>query len=166
MAYPAAPAPLMTQRIWEMSNVWTDAGLNVQTAKARLAEMENQLAKTGAQIAELAGKEGKLVTVRGTSIEKVMEYEEANRLARAETEKLLEQITKIALVSPFETEDVEAIAQMAVQSKMATGEIEGFTKAFLDYSAAHDIVGAKMRETSYFFLELARQGKITQLDMR
>lgn len=155
-----------SQRVWEMTNRWTQQGLATKTAEARLAEMQSTAEGMSARIAELSAKEGRLVTVTDTRIKQVMTYEEAMAQAKVETRELMDAIAEIAIVSPFETKDVERIAQMGLMANMSTDRIKDFTAAYLDYAAAHGIAGPMVAFGADQFLQLAKIGKITTIDMR
>lgn len=117
--------------------------LDVQTATARLAELENQYNESGAEIqtykdrqVELTNKTGDYVTV----IDKVrtgqMSMNEAMAQASPRAEELLKWIQLLAINSPFDQEGVANAFRTALAYGFTTEEAQRLTEAELDFVAA------------------------------
>lgn len=154
------------ERIRQLTEAYGAHGLNVKTAQARLAEMQNQRAKMTAQIDELATKEGQLVNVTRESYQQTMDFAEAQAIATDKAKALLEEMQKLAIVSPFETKQIEQIAQLGLMAGMSTEQVKEFTAAWLDYAATHGITSANLGFAADQFLQLAKIGKLTTVDLR
>lgn len=101
------------EKIRQMTEVWTDEGLNVQTARARLAEMEFEYEKSAQKISEMTSEMNKLAAVEGevvTITEEVrtgqMSLSEAMDQASPKAQELLKWTQQLAIQSPFDQEGV------------------------------------------------------------
>jgi hypothetical protein len=154
------------ERIRQMSEEWTDSGLNVQTAKARLAEMEVQAAETRAEIDKLTQKESEFATVTSESWQKMMDFSEAQGLAKDQAQELLSFVNKLSIVSPFETSQVELVTKLALGAKFTTDEVKKLVPAFLDYSSVVGITSENLAFAFDQFAQLRKIGKLTEIDLR
>lgn len=154
------------ERIRQMTEEWTSEGLATQTAKARLAEMENQLTKTDAEISNLSGSQTEYADVSKTTFEQVMNMAEAQGLAAKQSQELLREIDRIAIVSPFEQEQVQQVAKYAVAAGLGVKETSAFTASFLDMSAAVGIGSQELGFAADQLLQVKKIGKLTTIDLR
>lgn len=162
----AAAIQEQKQRIIELTAAYGDNGLNVQTAKGRLAEMENQLAKTDSEIVNLSGSTTEYADVTKTAWGQVMSMEEAQRQAATQTRQLMDAISKLAVVSPFETESVEMVAKYAIAAGMGVKQTEDFTAGFLDMAASVGIGSENLGFAADQLLQVKKVGQLTTIDLR
>jgi len=154
------------ERIRQMTEEWTSEGLATQTAKSRLAEMENQLEKTNTKISNLSGSQTEYADVTKTTFEQVMNMTEAQGLAAKQSQKLLREIDRIAIVSPFEQEQVQQVAKYAVAAGLGVKETSAFTASFLDMAAAVGIGSQELDFAADQLLQVKKIGKLTTIDLR
>lgn len=154
------------QRIIELTAAYGDNGLNVQTARARLAEMENQVSKTDAEIARLSTTTTEYSTVTKTSWNEVMSQSEAMKIAQKETDYLMDAVSRLAVISPFETENVEMVAKFAVAAGMGAKQAEEFTGAFMDMAASVGIGSESLSFAADQLLQVKKIGQLTTIDLR
>lgn len=155
-----------TERVRQMSAVWTDGGLNVQTAKARMDEMALSIQETERKIAGLNTTETTYGETTKTVWTNVMSQAEAQARATKETQTLMDAISKLAVVSPFETESVELVAKYAVGAGMGAKETEAFTKSFMDMAASVGIGSESLGFAADQLLQVKKIGQLTTIDLR
>lgn len=156
------------QRIMQMAD-----GLDKNQQVARLQEMEIALEGMNRELASAATEQGKLnnitqeyTTVTKTSWQQVMDMTDAQSLAKEQTKELLGFIEKLAIVSPFEQEDVEKVTQYAIGAGLGVEATEDFTAGFLDLAAAVGITSPNLDEAAYQLLQVKKAGKLTAIDLR
>lgn len=156
------------QRIIQMAD-----GLDKIQQVARLEEMEVALEGMNRELADTITEQGKLntitqeyETVSKTTWSQVMDLTEAQRLAKEQTKELTGFVEKLAIVSPFEQEDVEKVTQYAVGAGLGVEATKSFTAGFLDLAAAVGINSANLDETAYQLLQVKKAGKLTEIDLR
>lgn len=156
------------QRIIQMAD-----GLDKIQQVARLEEMEVALEGMNRELADTITEQGKLntitqeyETVSKTTWNQVMDLTEAQRLAKEQTKELTGFVEKLAIVSPFEQEDVEKVTQYAVGAGLGVEATKSFTAGFLDLAAAVGINSANLDETAYQLLQVKKAGKLTEIDLR
>jgi tape measure domain-containing protein len=154
------------QRVWEMTNQWTDAGLATQTAKARLTDMEVEIRGTEQEIAALTKKQTEYTTITEASWQKTMDFADAQVLAKEQAADLLGFVEKLSIVSPFETSQVELVTKLALGAKFSTDEIKKLIPAFLDYSAVVGIGSENLAFAFDQFTQLRKAGKLSEIDLR
>lgn len=155
-----------TERVRQMSEVWTDGGLNVQTARAELEKMQYQLGKNQAEISNLSGETVKYNTTTKSSYKKTMSQVDAFAMAQTQTRELTDYISKLAVISPFETQQVEAVAKYAVAAGLSVDETTAFAAGFLDLSAAVGIGSDSLGFAADQLLQVSKVGKLTEIDLR
>jgi tape measure domain-containing protein len=154
------------ERIRQMSEEWTDQGLNVQTAKARLAEMENQYAKIGGQMDELRAKEGKLVTVQDTIRVNTMAMGDALTGAGPKAEELKNKLRDLSLISPFEFEMLANVMRANLAFGATTENVIPLTKAITDMGAGLGLTGEQFDRMSYNLAQALLAGDLTMQNLR
>lgn len=142
--------------------------LDVQTATARLAEMENQYQTSGAEIQELVARQAELsdgTQKYATVIEKVrtgqMSMTEAMAQAGPKAKELLGWISKLAINSPFSEEGVNQAFQTALAYGFTIDKAKELTAAELDFAAA---TGKSVEVTNMIALALGQmqaKGKVS-----
>lgn len=164
----AASIQEQRQRVIELTASYGENGLNVQTAKARLAKMENELgksdaatAKMTARIAELNAKNGQLVTVTEKVRTGQMSMKEAMAQAGPEAKNLLDWISRLAIASPFDQQGIALAFKTAMTYGFTTKEATRLTEAEVDFAAA---TGASIEVTNQIALALGQmqaKGKVS-----
>lgn len=154
------------QRVWEMTNVWGEQGLATETARARLADMRIEIQGTEQDIGKLLEKQGSYATTTETSWQKTMEFADAQALAKVQAADLLSFVEKLAIVSPFETNQVEIVTKLGLAANMSTDQVKSFTEAFLDQAAVVGINSENLAFAADQFLQLRKVGKLTEIDLR
>jgi hypothetical protein len=154
------------QRVWEMTNQWTDQGLATQTAKAKLEEMKLEITATEQEIAALTNKQGQLVTSTSASWQKTMEFGEAQELAKEQTQELLKYVQELSIISPFDTATVEQVVRIGLASGLSAEQVQDFTGAWLDFAATQGISSENLAFATDQLLQLKKAGKLTEIDLR
>ncbi len=154
------------QRIWALTQAYGEEGLAVETARGKLAEMEANLKGTELAISNLTSKQGTYSESVTRSWKQVNDFATAQELATKETDGLIKAIDRISIVSPFDREAVELVAQYSLQAQLGAKETERFTAAFLDFAAAQGISSANLGFAAEQFLQLKKIGKLTTIDLR
>ena len=133
--------------------------VTLETNKQRLADYT-------AQVATLESKQGRLTDVTRTTWQQMMDYGAANEIAKDQVKDLLSFVEQLAIVSPFETEQVEMVARIGLASKLSADQVQEFSGAFLDYAAVHGITSSNLAFAADQFLQLRKIGKLTAIDLR
>ena len=154
------------ERVRQLTAQWGEEGLAVKTSQAKLAEMVFARDQMTASLGKLGDAETRYTTITESSVKQVMSFEDAQAQAEEQVKGLLAAIQRLAIVSPFETAQVEQIASMGLMANMSTKEVEKFTAAWLDYAAVHGITSSNLAFAADQFLQLAKIGKITTIDLR
>lgn len=96
-------------------------------------------------IAELSGKEGRLVTSTKTATEYTLTMEQAMAKTSTQTQALIKWAKDLALWSPFGDQDVTGALQMSMALGATTTEAKRQTQALMDWAAATgkggDVIG-------------------------
>lgn len=161
------------QRIIQLTAQYGENGLATIEAIKKLALMEQQAQGTERQIGKNTESMGKLstatqeyTTVTKTSFQQVMQFGEAQNLAAKQTQDLLSFVDKLSIISPFESDQVAMVTKFAVGAGLAVDETKRFTAGFLDLAAAVGIGSEELAFASDQLLQVAKVGKITQVDLK
>lgn len=164
----AASIQEQRQRVIELTASYGENGLNVQTAKAKLAEMENELgksdaatAKMTARIEELNAKNGQLVTVTEKVRTGQMSMKDAMEQAGPKAKELLDWISKLAIASPFDQAGIALAFKTAATYGFTADQAKRLTEAEVDFAAA---TGASIDVTNQIALALGQmqaKGKVS-----
>lgn len=156
------------QRIIQMAD-----GLDKNQQVARLAEMELALEGMTRELAETSTEQGKLnnltqeyTTVTETSFKQVRGFAEAQELAAKQSKDLLHFVEKLAIVSPFEQDQVAIVAKLATAAGLGVETTKNFTAGFLDLASAVGIGSDGLTFAADQLLQVAKIGKITTVDLR
>lgn len=133
---------------------------DLQRAQAELTEL---LAGQAAQ-AESAGK--KWVTVYREVYQNQKSIAEALPEAQKRAAELMEELAKIAILSPYQLEVVQNTFRLAMAFGFSSREAIDFTKAILNVSAGIGASNEMMGRMAYNFAQIRLQGKVTAMDMR
>lgn len=161
------------QKIIDLTASYGENGLNVQTAKGRLAEMENELAKSGGEIdkmnkrvGELNAKNGQLTTVLQKVRVGQISMTEAMTQAGPRAAELLKWIQLLAVQSPFTQEGVQIAFQTALTYGFTTEQSQRLTQAMIDFTSATGKSEAVMNDVAYALGQIQARGKVTAHEMR
>ncbi len=154
------------EKIRQLTDQYGDNGLVVIKNKGQHEELRLKIQDTERDIAGLTTSVTTYGTETKTSYTQVMSMADAQRIARRETDQLMDSISKIAVVSPFETQDVEMVARYAVAAGMGAKESETFTAGFLDMAAAVGILSPNLGFAADQLLQVKKVGKLTEIDLR
>ncbi len=154
------------EKIRQLTDQYGDNGLVVIKNKAQHEELRLAIQDTERDIAGLTTSVTTYGTETRTSYTQVMSMADAQRIARRETDDLMQSISEIAVVSPFETQDVEMVAKYAVAAGMGAGATKDFTAGFLDMAAAVGIASPNLGFAADQLLQVKKAGKLTEIDLR
>lgn len=163
----AAQIEEQKQRVWEMTNQWTEEGLATQTAKAKLADMERQLGQLDATIAKGTSSIEGMATV--TSVDWVKSGKslvQIQREAKQETENLRIGIENFAKTSPVPTERIQEVGAFAVQMGMGSERALEFTKGMTNLGLALGLPAGEIVFLANNLKQMGQTGKLTAIDMR
>lgn len=156
------------QRIIQMAD-----GLDKTEQVAKLEQMEVALEGMNREMADAATEQGKLnnltqeyTTVSKTSFQQVMNFSDAQKLAADQSKDLLAYVEKLAIISPFEQDQVALVSKLAVAAGLGVEQTKNFTAGFLDLAAAVGIGSAELDFAADQLLQVAKVGKITTVDLR
>lgn len=156
------------QKIIQLTAAYGENGLNVQVAKARLAEMENEFAKSGNEVARLQGRIQELNNDNGglaITLQKVrvgqVSMSDAMAQAAPKAQELLKWIQILAIQSPFNQEGIASAFQTAMAYGFTTDQAKRLTNAEVDFAAA---TGKSVEITNQIALALGQvqaKGKVS-----
>lgn len=156
------------QRIIQMAD-----GLDKIQQVARLEEMEIALEGMTRELGDTITEQGKLnnvtqeyETITKTSIKTVMSQADAFKLASAQTQDLLDFVSRLAVASPFETETVENVTKYAIAAGMGVDATKEFIPAFLDLAGAVGITSESLGFAADQLFQVKKVGKLTEIDLR
>lgn len=161
------------QRIIQLTAAYGENGLNVQTAKGKLAEMEfgitkadQSVAQMTARVDELNGKNGSLVT----TIEKVrvgtMSMQDAMSAAGPKARDLLQWIQQLAIQSPFDEEGVAIAFRTAMAYGFTSDRARELVTTTADYAAATGQTSDTLNRVLYSLGQMNSLGKTSARELR
>jgi len=154
------------ERIRQLTEQYGENGLVVIKNKAQHEQLAIAIRGTEQDIASLATTETKLSTSTETAWHQVMSQTEAMKIAKKETANLLEFVSRLAVVSPFETEDVEMTTKYAVAAGLGLDQTKQFVPAFLDLAASVGITSDSLGFAADQLFQVRKIGKLTEIDLR
>jgi len=154
------------QRVWEMTNVWTEQGLATKTARAELAKMELRLSKLNGEIEKLASKEGKVVTVTNRVRVNTMSLGEAMKEAAPKAAELMRRLRDVSLISPFEYEQVANTFRFNMAMGATSDQAMDLTRALLDTGAALGLDNEMFNRLNYNLAQAVISGDFTAANLR
>jgi hypothetical protein len=154
------------EHIRQLTAQWGENGLVVITARARLADMENTLRKTGEEMDTLRNKQGQTVQSTQELVQGQMQLAEALALARPKAKELVEQISQIAILSPFTVKSVQEVYWLGMAFGFTADESIKFTKGILDSAAAIGADASMLQRMGYNMAQIRRQMNVTAMDVR
>ena len=161
------------ERIRQLTETYGENGLVVIKERAELAQMENQLSKTGmaidkygSQISALEAKNGKLVDVTKKVVEGQLSMTEALAQAGPKAAELLQWTEKLAILSPFTSEDIAKSLQQFMNFNMGSEMAKRLTQDLVDLAAASGKTGDSMGLISYALGQINASDKLLMQDLR
>jgi hypothetical protein len=155
------------ERLRQLTDQWGAEGLATKTAQARLADMEGQLGRLDAEIAQGVSGVKEYATVTKTDwITSTMTAAEIQEKAREQTEKLTKGIEEIAKISPFPTEKIKEAGAFAVQMGLDADRAVDLTRAMTNMGAAMALPAEEVVFMTNNLKQMAATGKLTTIDMR
>jgi tape measure domain-containing protein len=147
---------------------WTDrtSEATKQDTLYHLQERQNELAVIGAEIAAITAREGQMVTVseqyyaNQRSIAEV--YPEAEKAAG----RLMDEISRIAIYSPYQLATVQNTFRTAMAFGYASDEAMDFTQALLNVAAGVGADNNTLGRMAYNLAQVRMVGKVTAMDIR
>lgn len=105
-------------------------------------------------------QQGDMIVATGVNLADAMD------MAKDETQDLLGFVEKLAIVSPFETKDIELVTRLGLGAKFSTGFVKELSAAFLDYAAGVGITSTNLGFAADQFIQIKKAGKLTAIDLR
>lgn len=154
------------EKIRQLTLAYGENGLNVLRAKRQHEQLALQMADTEREIAGLTTTETKYNTTTRQTYNQVLDQASAFRIASGQTRELLDFVTKLAVVSPFETETVELTTKYAIAAGLGVDATKEFVPAFLDLAGAVGITSAELGFAADQLFQVKKVGKLTEIDLR
>ena len=155
-----------SEKIRQLTEQYGENGLVVIKTKAQHEQLSLAMQDTERSIAGLKTSTTTYGTETKTTWNEVMSMADAQKIARKETGQLMDAISKMAVVSPFETQSVELVAKYAVAAGMGVKQTEAFTAGFLDMAASVGIGSENLGFAADQLLQVKKVGKLTEIDLR
>ena len=95
-----------------------------------------------------------------------MAISDALPIAQDKAKQMLDELTKIALVSPYEMETVASTYKMAMAFGFTSSQAKDFTTAILNVASGVGAGSEQMGRMSYNLAQIRMQGKVTAMDVR
>jgi tape measure domain-containing protein len=154
------------QKVIQLTAKWGDQGLAVQTARARLAEMEQQQITLKHRMADLRS-ESKAVEVTWVATYKGgMDLADAMIQAKGKAQELLIGLRDLSLVSPFQFEQVANTFRMNMALGASSDMAMGLTKAIMDTGAALGLSNEMLYRLQYNLAQAIVAGDLTMVNLR
>lgn len=154
------------ERIRQLTEKWGEQGLTVLTHKARLAEMEAQYDTLGQKINKAGSETSGFTTVIDRTRINTMSLKDALPLAEDKAKGLMDQLARIAILSPYQVENVQQTFKMAMAFGYSSDEAMKFTSAILNVAAGTGASNEMLDRMAYNFAQIRMQGKVTAMDVR
>jgi tape measure domain-containing protein len=145
------------------------SGANSEAALRYRAELD----KTGASVNGMAvrmaflkdASDGVISTMANVQVG-TMKLAEAMPLAQERAKKLMEELSRIAITSPFRVGTIQDTFKTAMAYGFAADEAKTFTQALLNVAAGIGASDDKLQRMGYSLSQIRMQGKITGMEMR
>jgi hypothetical protein len=154
------------QRIIDLTAAYGENGLNVIKAKAQHDQLALSIQATERELAGLTTTETEYTTSTKSAWQQTMDQADAFKIASRETKDLLDFVSRLAVVSPFETETVEMTTKYAIAAGLGVEQTKEFVPAFLDLAGAVGITSDSLGFAADQLFQVKRIGKLTEVDLR
>jgi tape measure domain-containing protein len=91
---------------------------------------------------------------------------EAYPIAQARAKELMNELARLAIVSPYQVEMVNSTFKLAMTFGYSSKEAMTFTKAILNVAAGTGATNEMLHRMAYNFAQIRLVGKVTAMDMR
>ncbi len=143
-----------------------DAGIDTRTHAAAVKELQLKISGLDKEIGGLTAQDGKLVDITQKVIEGQLTVGQAMGLAAPKAKELVAWVTKLAIMSPFKTEDVAAALRLQMSFGATTVEAKRITGALIDFTTATGGTGEVMNRISMSLGQMRTTGKLTGAEIR
>lgn len=154
------------EKIRQLTEAYGENGLAVIKARAQHDQLALKIADTEREISGLTASETEYVTTTKESYSVIRTQAEALALAKDQTAELMDFVSKLAVISPFETETVEQTTKYAIAAGLGVEQTKEFVPAFLDLAGAVGISSNELGFAADQLFQVRKVGKLTQIDLR
>ncbi len=154
------------EKIRQLTAVYGENGLNVLKLKAQHEQLAVSIQGTEQDITGLSTSTTQYSTDSRQVYKQVMDQAQAFKIASKQTRDLLDFVSRLAVVSPFETEDVELTTKYAIAAGMGVDSTKEFVPAFLDLAGAVGITSDSLGFAADQLFQVKKIGKLTEIDLR
>jgi len=91
---------------------------------------------------------------------------EAYPIAQARAKELMNELARLAIVSPYQVEMVNSTFKLAMTFGYTSKEAMSFTKAILNVAAGTGATNEMLHRMAYNFAQIRMVGSVTKMDMR
>lgn len=154
------------EQIRQLTAQYGENGLVVIKTKAAHDELALKIKDTEREIAGLVATETSYSTTTRQVYNQTMSQADAFKVASDQTQDLLDFVSKLAVVSPFETETVEQTTKYAIAAGMGVDATKEFVPAFLDLAGAVGITSESLGFAADQLFQVKKMGKLTEVDLR
>ncbi len=155
-----------TERHRQLVARWGEEGLAVKSHAADMAILKEKIDDTSGAIGALERKQGSLATVTEKVRVGTMALGDAMPQAEVKAKKLMDELARIAILSPYQLEMINSTFKQAMAFGYTSGEAVKFTKAMLNVAAGVGATNDMLGRMSYNFAQIRMVGKVTALDIR
>jgi len=160
------------QRMGEIAGGILGAQLFMKLADGIMSMASNAISATANMQALQVGLEGLLAReISNTGGfdklgNKIVTVSAAMPIAQEKAKALMEELSKIAVLSPYQVSDVQNTFKMAMAFGYTAEEAKKFTAAILDVAAGVGADNSMLDRMAYNFAQIRLVGKVTQMDVR
>lgn len=156
----------MFQQIWERENVWEQPPvLDLKTRHADLDLAKSKYDQLLKDIAEMETLQKRAAAQNAIPLQ-LREISDVLPEAEAKSKKLMDQLSRIAILSPYTVENTQQTFKMAMAFGYTSAEAVKFTQAILNVSAGIGADNSMLDRMAYNLGQIRLQGKVTALDFR
>jgi tape measure domain-containing protein len=138
----------------------------IARTKEELAETNNTLAATNDKLADNQAAAMATSTAYRTVYVNQMNLQEAMPLAQEKAKALMDELSRIAILSPYELATVQNTFKMAMTFGYSSEEAKKFTTAILNVGAGTGATNEVLNRMAYNFAQIRMVGKVTAMDIR
>jgi tape measure domain-containing protein len=133
----------------------------------RLGDLATAALDAAAQFQQMqVGLEGLVARELSRATDGVKSIAEVFPIARDRAAELMEVLSKIAIISPFQVEDVQQVFRMQMAFGFTTDQALRMTDGLLNMAAGIGASSEMLQRMGYNLAQINLQGKVTALDIR
>lgn len=143
-------------------------GLAMQAITATASLQQMQVGMEGLLAREIANTsqlEALAAAEKGIA-QNAMSIAEAMPIAQERAKGLMDELARIAILSPYQFQTVQQTYQTALAFGYSSEEAKGYTQAILNMAAGVGANNEMLGRMSYNFSQIRMQGRVTALDIR